>query len=60
VDPLRRQTGLAREAIVAGLIRSFRARYGLAAGKVTGAEMTRARELLRTKFSTPEWTARLP
>ncbi|WP_369188584.1 biotin/lipoate A/B protein ligase family protein [Streptomyces sp. R08] len=60
VDPLRRQTGLEREAVIAGLIDSFRNRYGLAVGTVTDAEMRHARELMDTKFTTPEWTARVP
>lgn len=60
VDPLRRQTGLGREAVIAGLISSFRNRYGLAVGRVTDAETRHARELVDTKFTTPEWTARVP
>ncbi|MFZ4239366.1 lipoate--protein ligase family protein [Streptomyces murinus] len=60
VDPLRRQTGLAREAVIDRMIDSFRARYGLAPGKVTDEELARARELARTKFTTGEWTARVP
>ncbi|MFE2887363.1 biotin/lipoate A/B protein ligase family protein [Streptomyces sp. NPDC059272] len=60
VDPLRRQTGLEREAVIAGLIDSFRNRYGLTVGGVTDAEMSRARQLVDTKFTTPEWTARVP
>ncbi|MFD9908971.1 biotin/lipoate A/B protein ligase family protein [Streptomyces sp. NPDC059063] len=60
VDPLRRQTGLPREAVIDRMIDSFRTRYGLAAGKVTEEELARAQELARTKFSTPEWTARVP
>jgi lipoate-protein ligase A len=60
VDPLRRQTGLPREAVIERMISSFRGRYGLTTGKVTDQEMTRARELAAAKFSTPEWTARVP
>ncbi|HET6861116.1 MAG TPA: lipoate--protein ligase family protein [Streptomyces sp.] len=60
VDPLRRQTGLAREAVIERMIDSFRGRYGLAAGKVTDEEMARAQALAAAKFETQEWTARVP
>ncbi|MYZ13598.1 lipoate--protein ligase family protein, partial [Streptomyces sp. SID337] len=60
VDPLRRQTGLPREAVIERMVDSFRGRYGLAEGKVTDEEMARAQELVRTKFTTEEWTARVP
>ncbi|MEU6123839.1 biotin/lipoate A/B protein ligase family protein [Streptomyces sp. NPDC047123] len=60
VDPLRRQTGLPREAVIDRMIDSFRGRYGLSEGKVTEEEMARAQELVRTKFTTAEWTARVP
>ncbi|MEV0275932.1 biotin/lipoate A/B protein ligase family protein [Streptomyces sp. NPDC050610] len=60
VDPLRRQTGLPRETVIDRMIDSFRNRYGLAEGKVSDAELTRAQELARTKFGTEEWTARVP
>ncbi len=60
VDPLRRQTGLAREEVIGRMVDSFRARYGLTEGKVTDEELSRARELVRTKFTSPEWVARVP
>ncbi|GGM16373.1 lipoate--protein ligase A [Streptomyces fumigatiscleroticus] len=60
VDPLRRQTGLARETVIDNMIASFRDRYGLTPGKVTDEEMARAQELIRTKFATQAWTARVP
>ncbi|MGW1788881.1 lipoate--protein ligase family protein [Streptomyces tubercidicus] len=60
VDPLRRQTGLPREAVIEKMIDSFRSRYGLTRGQVTEGEMARARELVRTKFEDPAWTARIP
>ncbi|WP_149550828.1 lipoate--protein ligase family protein [Streptomyces marokkonensis] len=60
VDPLRRQTGLPREAVIEQMTDSFRARYGLADGKVTDEELARAQELARTKFTAPEWIARVP
>ncbi|WP_086682510.1 lipoate--protein ligase family protein [Streptomyces pseudogriseolus] len=60
VDPLRRQTGLPREAVIGRMVESFRARYGLTQGKVTDEELARAQELARTKFTAPEWVARVP
>ncbi|MFG2475902.1 lipoate--protein ligase family protein [Streptomyces fagopyri] len=60
VDPLRRQTGLAREEVIGRMIDSFRGRYGLADGAVTAAELARAEELARSKFGSAAWTARVP
>ncbi|MGW7513987.1 lipoate--protein ligase family protein [Streptomyces sp. NPDC054796] len=60
VDPLRRQTGLPRAEVIDRMIGSFRARYGLTTGSVTDEEMARAQELARTKFTSEEWTARVP
>lgn len=60
VDPLRRQTGLARDAVIERMVASFRGRYGLTDGAVTPEEMARAEELAATKFSSEEWTARVP
>ncbi|CAM5565236.1 Lipoate--protein ligase A OS=Streptomyces fumanus OX=67302 GN=GCM10018772_69530 PE=4 SV=1 [Streptomyces fumanus] len=60
VDPLRRQTGLAREQVIENMVASFRSRYGLTTGDITAEEMARAEELVRTKFATEEWTARVP
>ncbi|MDI3385263.1 lipoate--protein ligase family protein [Streptomyces sp. B-S-A8] len=60
VDPLRRQTGLPREAVIDRMIDSFRSRHGLTAGQVTEDELATAQHLARMKFSTPEWTGRVP
>ncbi|MEU9798551.1 biotin/lipoate A/B protein ligase family protein [Streptomyces sp. NPDC051000] len=60
VDPLRRQTGLPRDAVMRRMIESFRDRHGLTEGSVTPEEMARARELAAGKFGSEEWTARIP
>ena len=60
VDPLRRQTRLAREQVIAAMTGCFRRRYGLTEGGLTPAELQAARELARAKFSSVEWTVRLP
>lgn len=60
VDPLRRQTGLPRSAIIDRMIGHFRARYGMQDGEVTPAEYSAAEKLATEKFSTERWTARVP
>ncbi|MER5185016.1 biotin/lipoate A/B protein ligase family protein [Streptomyces sp. NPDC002896] len=60
VDPLRRQTGLSRDAVIDRMIDSFRARYGLTTGHITRQELERAEELAVTKFASPAWTGRVP
>lgn len=60
VDPLRSQTGMSREAVIEAFEDHFRSRYQTVEGKVTPEERAKAEELARTKFSTPEWTARVP
>ena len=60
VDPLRRQTGLPREAVVECMIETFRSRHGgLVADTLRTDELARAQALAREKFATPEWTALL-
>jgi lipoate-protein ligase A len=57
VDPLRSQTGLAREAVIARLVDSFRQRHGgLAIGALHAEELARAQALADSKFATAEWT----
>ena len=60
VDPLKRQTGRSREDILATLAGVFTQRYGATAATLDEATLAEATELARTKFSTPEWTARVP
>ncbi|MCM3808671.1 lipoate--protein ligase family protein [Streptomyces sp. DR7-3] len=60
VDPLRRQTGLPRHAVIERMVASFRGRYGLTDGKVTDEESAAARRLAAEKFGSPEWTSRVP
>ena len=60
VDPLRRQTGLPREAVIERMIETFRNRHGgLVADRLRADELARAQALARDKFATPEWTALL-
>ncbi|QDO89611.1 lipoate--protein ligase family protein [Ornithinimicrobium ciconiae] len=60
VDPMRSQTGLARDAVIEALLAHFRQRYDTVEGAYTQAELDAARELTETKFLTPEWTHRVP
>jgi lipoate-protein ligase A len=60
VDPLRSQTGLSRADIIDRLKGTFTELYGATPGDITPEEYARAEVLVRTKFSTPEWLARVP
>ncbi|MFC5327542.1 lipoyl protein ligase domain-containing protein [Brachybacterium fresconis] len=60
VDPMRSQTGLAREQIIDGFLDFFRARYDTVDSTYTEDELEKARELVETKFSTETWTNRVP
>ena len=60
VDPLRRQTGLARADIIAAMMEVFAERYGVTPSELTEAELATARERVATKFGTDEWLHRVP
>ncbi|HLR87005.1 MAG TPA: biotin/lipoate A/B protein ligase family protein [Wenzhouxiangella sp.] len=60
VDPMRSQTGMARDDIIAAFIRHFGQRYDTRPGSYRPEELERARELVETRFSSREWTHRVP
>ncbi|RLZ03118.1 lipoate--protein ligase [Kocuria tytonicola] len=60
VDPLRRQTGMARQDVIAALARTFTDRYGARVGKVSDSELAAARHLVAHKFGTEQWFHRVP
>ncbi len=60
VDPVRSQTGLPRAEVIEAFEKHFKTRYAVVDGAITAAERARAQDLVRTKFSTPQWTARVP
>lgn len=60
VDPLRRQTGMPRAAVIDRMIAHFANRYGLTRDRVTEDELRLAGKYAEEKFATPEWTARVP
>ncbi|MFC7373978.1 biotin/lipoate A/B protein ligase family protein [Brachybacterium sp. GCM10030267] len=60
VDPIRSQTGMAREQIIEGFLEHFRSRYDTRESAYTEDELGKARDLVATKFGTEEWTHRVP
>jgi len=57
VDPLRSQTGLPREQVIARMIDTFRDLHGLQPDTVRADELERAQQLVLEKFATPAWRA---
>jgi lipoate-protein ligase A len=60
VDPVRSQTGLPREQVIAAFDAYFRSRYRAVDGALRPEELARAEQLVTEKFGNPEWTARVP
>ena len=60
VDPLRSQTGVSRDEIIARMVETFRAQHGLVDGELTAEEYAAAGQLVAEKFGTDEWLYRVP
>lgn len=60
VDPLRSQTGMAREQIMEMFAQTFAERHGATVASIRDDELQRAQELVVEKFATRTWTARVP
>nr|WP_225751835.1 biotin/lipoate A/B protein ligase family protein [Pseudoclavibacter sp. Marseille-Q3772] len=60
VSPLKSQTGMPRDEIIDVFARTFASLHGGVSGSLTDAELARARELVETKFTNPEWVYRVP
>ena len=60
VDPLKRQTGLSREDIIATMMDTFTTRYGAVRAGISQEEMALAEEKVQEKFNTQEWLNRVP
>jgi lipoate---protein ligase len=60
VDPMRSQTGMARQDIVDAFITHFRGRYDTRMSDYRPEEIARAEELMETKFLSDAWTYRVP
>jgi lipoate-protein ligase A len=60
VDPMRSQTQMPRSEILEVFFNHFRDKYGAAEGTITEHDLVKARARCEEKFSTEEWTRRLP
>nr|WP_253260734.1 lipoate--protein ligase family protein [Rhodanobacter glycinis] len=60
VDPLRSQTGLPREAVIARMVDTFRRLHGLADDRLHDDELAHAQQLVRDKFGTMPWLLDVP
>ncbi len=60
VDPLRSQTGLPREQIIARMKQTFTTLYGATEGHLTDEEYAEAHALVDSKFATDAWLHRIP
>lgn len=60
VDPLRSQTGMAREAIIEAFLGHFASRYATVPGELSDGEVSEAEQLVDSQFSTPEWIGLVP
>jgi len=60
VDPLRSQTGLARQDIIARMIDTFRKQHGLVDSSLHAHEIEQAEALVENKIGTPEWVGVVP
>jgi len=58
--PLRRQTGLPREAIIERFIETFTNLYGAVPGTISAEEYAEAEALVESKFATDAWLRRVP
>ncbi|MDX2376482.1 lipoate--protein ligase family protein [Microbacterium sp. LRZ72] len=60
VDPLRRQTGLSRQAVIERFLETFGRLYGAQAGHISEEEYAEAEGLVASKFATDAWLKRVP
>jgi lipoate-protein ligase A len=60
VDPLRRQTGLARDVVIERFVQTFTRLYGAESGHITDEEYAEAAALVESKFATDAWLRRVP
>ncbi|MDY5132797.1 lipoate--protein ligase family protein [Actinotignum urinale] len=60
VDPMKSQTGMARDKIIEVFKATFASKYGASEGHLTDEDLRIAQERYEEKFSKPEWIHRLP
>ncbi|MGO1510234.1 MAG: lipoate--protein ligase family protein [Actinomycetaceae bacterium] len=60
VDPMRSQTGMAREAIIESFLDHLRLRFDTVESGIHPEELEKAQRLVDTKFTDEKWTYRVP
>ena len=60
VDPMRSQTGMAREEIIEVMKNHFAEKYSAASGSLTEEDISVGLARSEEKFSSPEWVYRIP
>lgn len=60
VDPMRSQTGMERDAIIAAFIEHFQQRYNSQLSQYSEQELATANSLVESKFTSPEWVEKVP
>lgn len=60
VDPMRAQTGMARQDIMQAFLDHFRHHYNTRPSTYSQQELDKAARLVESKFTTREWTYRVP
>lgn len=60
VDPMRSQTGMAREDIIDVFLDEFATQYGATPGAITEDDLRVAQSRVEEKFATEEWVHRVP
>lgn len=60
VDPLKSQAKMSRAEIISAMADTFARRYSAIPGRLDAATRQAARDLAESKFSTDQWTARVP
>ncbi|OZI35208.1 lipoate--protein ligase [Bordetella genomosp. 1] len=60
VDPLRSQTGLARDVIIERMLQTFGSMCRLAPATLSAETLARAEQQVREKFGTDEWLGLVP
>lgn len=60
VDPMRSQTGMAREDIINAFIQHFEQNYNASQSQYTQEELDTAAELVESKFMSEKWVNKVP
>ncbi len=60
VDPMRSQTGMAREDIIMVFLDEFSAQYDASPGEISESDIEAAQQRVHEKFQTEEWVYKVP